>query len=49
VAKLTDLSYGTIARGVRNGEIPAHRISGAIVIFWGELMEKTRIKPKWEK
>lgn len=48
-SKATNLGYDAVARGVRRGEIPAHKISGAIRIFWGEAMQKTSTMADWKK
>ena len=36
-----------VARGVRCGEIPAHRIGGAIRIFWGEATKESATGGRW--
>ena len=45
----TNLGYDAVARGVRRGEIPAHKISGAIRIFWGEAIQKTSTMAAWKR
>ena len=47
--KATNVGYDAIARGVRRGEIPAHKISGAIRIFWGEAIQKTSTMAAWKR
>lgn len=48
-AERMGLSYFTVSRKVKRGEIPAHRIGGAIRILWDEVLQNSRIKPAWEK
>ena len=43
------ISYGTAARAVRLGEVPAVRVLGAKRVLWGEFLQRARIKPKWAK
>ena len=49
LAKIMRVSYGTVARAVRHGEIPAHKIGGARRILWGEFMAVSRCKPSWKR
>ena len=44
-----NVGYDTVARGVRCGEIPAHRICGAIRIFWGEAIKESATVERWRR
>lgn len=48
-AKIMRVSYGAVARKVRLGEIPAHRIGGAKRIIFGEYLEASKIAPPWKR
>ena len=44
-----NVGYDAVARGVRCGEIPAHRIGGAIRIFWGEAIKESATVERWRR
>ena len=47
--KAMNVGYDAVARAVRCGEIPAHKIGGAIRIIWGEATKESETMERWRR